>query len=51
MSYSKEKLFSGLALLAVLFFLGVIGLQVAELMHYRAEEPSVWVDTDIGLQP
>lgn len=50
MSYSKEKLLGGLALLAALLFLGVIGLQIAELMHYRAE-PSVWVDTSIGLKP
>ncbi len=50
MSSFKEQLFGGLALLAALFFLGVIGLQVAELMHYRSE-PSLWVDPDIGLQP
>ena len=38
---SSSDIFGLLALIAVICFLGVIGLQVAELMHYRAD-PSVW---------
>jgi len=42
MSSSKSGAIMGaLALVAVLLFIGLIGLQVAELLHYRAD-PSIW---------
>lgn len=42
MSSSKSSSIMGLlALVAVLLFLTLIGLQVAEMLHYRAD-PSIW---------
>jgi hypothetical protein len=37
---SSSNLLGALALVAVLMFIGLIGLQVSEMLHYRAA-PSV----------
>ena len=42
MSSSKSaNVMGALALVAVLLFIALIGLQVAEMLYYRAD-PSVW---------
>ncbi len=40
-SKSGSTLMGALALVAVLLFLALIGLQVAEMLYYRAD-PSIW---------
>ena len=40
----SSKIAAGFALVSVLFFVALIGLQVAEIMTYSAE-PSVWIAT------
>ncbi len=40
-STEPTPLMGALALVAVILFLALIGLQVIELLHYRAD-PSIW---------
>ena len=41
MSSSSSTWLGAVALVAVLLFVALIGLQVVELLHYRAD-PSLW---------